>query len=125
MGARLVTLALSPRWASLSDAARLVLVTMCHTAKDLPGNGQPDRQYFGGHDRIIHVLTGRDAGDDAYRASPAYRSDRRRAKRLVQELIEAGAIQLEAAAYRGRHAYYRVLPDEPLLAPGLPSTLTG
>lgn len=123
MGARLVTQALSPRWACVSDAARLVLITMCQTAKDTPSEHQPAQQYFGGHDRLIHVLTGRDAGDEAYRRSSGYQTDKRRVKRAVQELIAVGAIELVQSAHRGRHAYYGVLPNETILMP-VPSSLT-
>ena len=115
MGARLVTLALSPAWAELSHPARVTLIAMCQTALDKTTPKQAAREYIGGHDRLILLLTGHDPEDDAYRESTAYQSDKRRVQRHIQELAAAGAIELLQSAHRARHARYRVLPHEPLL----------
>lgn len=109
MGARLVTQALNPVWANLSDTARLVLITMCHTAKDQPAPGAPAQRYFAGHDNLILTLTGHDP-DTEWRESAAYRTHKRKVKRAIQELVTAGAIELLESAHRGRHATYLVTP---------------
>ena len=110
MGARLVTQALNPVWANLSDTARLVLIAMCHTAKDQPAPGAPAQRYFAGHDNLILTLTGEDGALPPYRGSTAHKNAQRRVKRAIQELTEAGAIELVEPAHRGRQATYLVTP---------------
>lgn len=100
MGARLVSLALQPEWATLSPTARLVLVGMCHTARDKEAEGVPARTYWGGHGHLSIVIT----GDD----TPA---GRQRVKRAIGELIEAGAIERIGSAHRARQMTYLVQPD--------------
>lgn len=113
MGAMLVTQALSPAWAHLSDTARLVLIAMCQTAKDRPTEHQPAGQYFGGHGWLVLVLTGRDPVGE-WLQSTDYRSAKRRVARAVRELLDAGAIDLLQSAHRGRQAVYAVTPGPQL-----------
>lgn len=114
MGARLVTQALAPQWACLSETARLILITMCQTAKDHRSEHQPAAQYFAGHDYLILTLTGRDPALDDWRHTSQYRTARQRVKRAVRELVAAEAIELVQQAHRGRHAIYVVTPGPQL-----------
>lgn len=114
MGARLVSQALSPSWACLSETARLVLITMCQTAKDYPTEHQAAAQFFAGHDYLILTLSGRDPDDDGWRQTSGYRTWCQRIKRAVRELVEAEAIVLEHTAHRGRNAVYSVTPGPQL-----------
>lgn len=111
MGARLVSLALSPVWGDLPDTARLVLVAMCQTAKDHPGPTQASGQYFAGHDTLVLTLTGQDPGLPPLRGTPEAAAALKRVKRAVAQLVAAGAIELVQSAHRGRHAIYQVTPD--------------
>jgi len=104
MGARLVTQALNPTWAGLSDTARLVLITMCQTALDHPSDARPAGLYWAGHSHLVLTLTGE---DPELTACPAAE---RRIRRAIQELKTAGAIELVAPACRGRNAVYQVTP---------------
>ena len=112
MGARLVTQALSPEWACLSDTARLVLIAMCHTAKDHPSEHQAAGQYFAGRDYLILALSGCDPDDDDWRSTSSYRTWTQRIKRATRELVSAEAVVLLRPAHRGRHAIYEVTPGQ-------------
>ncbi len=114
MGARLVTQALSPVWGHLSETARLVLVTMCHTAKDYSTDQQVGGRYFAGHDNLVLVLTGRDPSLVEWRHTAEYQTCKQRVKRAMRELITAEAIVLVQRAHRGRHAVYAVTPGPQL-----------
>ena len=121
MGARLVTQALSPTWAHLSETARLVLITMCQTAKDHSTEHQAAGQYFAGHDYLVLMLTGRDPALDGWRTTPEGRAAKQRVRRAMRELMDAEAIELLRPAHRGRNAVYAVTigPQLMLLQGGL------
>ena len=114
MGARLVTQALSPAWGHLSETARLVLVTMCHTAKDYSTDQQVGGRYFAGHDSLVLVLTGRDPGVGDWWKTTEYRTVKRRVARAMRELEAAEAVTLVQRGHRGRNAIYEVTPGPQL-----------
>lgn len=101
VGSRLVSLVLA-RWTHVSDRAFRVLVRMAHTALDEPSNGQPSELYFGGRELLLMTL--RDEGgsqETRYRAL----------KRIIAELIDAGAIERVQAGRAGRNAVYKLTLD--------------
>lgn len=100
MGARLVTQALHPAWAGLSDPARLVLIAMCQTAKDKGTDHEPPARYWAGRDWLALILTGHEPTDAA----------RQRVKRAIRELVAAGAVEQLEPAHRGRNAIYLLTP---------------
>ena len=100
MGARLVSVALLPDWAGLSAPARLGLVAMCQTAHDRACDDIPAGTYWGGHAALAVALFGGDGP-----------SELRRVRRIIAELVEAGAVELVEPAHRRRQATYRVTPD--------------
>ncbi len=102
MGARLVSLALQPDWATLSPRARLVLISMCQRSLDKRSdNGYPPRTYWAGHDGIAAQVYGR--ADD---------STLRQVRKAIKELEDAGAIApLATAVGRAGKASYLMTPD--------------
>lgn len=100
MGARLVSLALQPDWATLSPNARLVFITMCQMSQDRDNNGHPPRTYWGGHGTLAALLFGSE--EDA---------SLRKVRRAIAELTDAGAVELLHPAHRRRQATYLVAPD--------------
>jgi hypothetical protein len=80
MGATLAKLALGAEWADLSPPARVLLTHMAVTALD---NGDRPRLYYAGHDSLAEVLFG-SVTDGRLRV----------VRRYIQELIDAGAIEL-------------------------------
>jgi len=105
MGIQTVRVVHSARWAGLSPHARLVYAMMAGTCLDQPKNGQPAHRYWGGHDILIHQLTGAEPG------SPTYPTGQRRITRAIHELIENGAITRLRAGHKGRQAEYELHPD--------------
>lgn len=107
MGIRLVGSALSANWAHLTPRARLTLVQMAYVAKDR--DPEPDQIgiYFGGQTSLaVSVL-----GVDPSLRGAGSKTAQRAIKRLIQELVDAGAVTLATPA-TGRHrAVYRVHPD--------------
>lgn len=104
MGAQLVALALA-RWTHVSDRAFRVLTRMALTALDEPQNGTPAGMYFGGRDLLVASLR-RDGASDA--------TQRRKVRRLLDELIDAGAIERAAHGRAGKNSVYRLtLLNEP------------
>jgi hypothetical protein len=100
MGARLVSSALNPDWATLSPTARLVFITMCHTSKDKEAEGVPARTYWAGHGYLAIVIAGEETP-----------SSLQRVKRAIAELIAAGAVERIGSAHRSRQMTYLVCPD--------------
>lgn len=100
MGARLVSLALQPDWATLTPTARLVLIAMCHRARDTATPEQPARTYFAGQGYLAVQLWGEDT-----------EGRRRIVRRAIQELVTNNAVELAAPARGRAQASYRVNPD--------------
>jgi hypothetical protein len=101
VGARLVSLALA-RWTHVSDRAFRLLVRMALTALDESSKGAPAGIYFGGRDLLAMTLRN-EGGNPQTR----YRA----VKRLLAELIEAGAIERAHAGRVGQNAVYRLTLD--------------
>lgn len=104
MGSRLVGMALQPCWATLPDAARVVLLAMANTARDTHTGDTPAGTYWAGHDYLAQVLTGHPNPTDA---------DRYRVTRAFRALKTAGAIRELERARAGRQAVYQLTLDEP------------
>lgn len=103
MGIRLVSTALA-QWPGLPDHARLALVAMAAQARDNATGRTPAATYYGGHDELARVLYGIEDVTDLHR---------RRIRRSMQALTDAGAIILVAPACRGRTAIYRIEQGSP------------
>lgn len=112
MGARLVSLALA-RWTHVSDRAFRLLVRMALTALDEPSPGAPACVYFGGRDLLAMTLRN-EGGNPQTR----YRA----VKRLLAELVEAGAIERAQPGRAGQNAVYRLTLDGVRAIDILPST---
>jgi hypothetical protein len=97
MGARLMRIAIGARWASLPEAARIVLAHMADTALD--ADGQP--VYWGGRDGLVIKLCGFLSEDAAQR-----RWQYKRLDRLVGQLKSAGAVRVLETATGQRRARY-------------------
>jgi hypothetical protein len=92
MGATLVKIALGAEWADLSRPARVLLTHMAVTALD---TGERPRLYYAGHDSLAEALFG---GVTEGRL--------RVVRRYVQELIDAGAIELVKKPSPRSNAHY-------------------
>ncbi|MBD9700483.1 hypothetical protein IGS67_13490 [Flavimobilis sp. GY10621] len=87
--------------------AMLALTFMASTALDRDSDNMPARMYFAGHDRLVYVLGYRDASA----LELVTDSDRRRVRRAIKTLRDAGAIRLAEHASAGyRTARYELLP---------------
>jgi phage terminase large subunit-like protein len=108
VGAHLVGYALNPHWASrLNPTERLVLITMCHTAKDYATKKDPARLYFAGHDYLMIMIT----GDETKPGTAEHEAARKQIQRAIRGLSAAGAIKVVDGAKRSRNARYEVTPD--------------
>jgi hypothetical protein len=92
MGATLVKIALGAEWADLSRPARVLLTHMAVTALD---NGERPRLYYAGHDALAEVLFG-----------SVTEGRLRVVRRHIQELIDAGAIELVRKPSPRSNAHY-------------------
>lgn len=107
MGSRLVGAALAHTWATLTPAARLTLIAMCHTAHDQSSSKTEAGIYWAGRDGLILTVLGL----DPKQLTPAeYEAAARRIKRYVAELVDAGAIVRISEARWGKSAEYKVTP---------------
>lgn len=108
MGVRLVGAALNAHWATrLNPTERLVLITMCLTAKDTGTPESPASLYFAGHDNLMITLT----GDDPRPGTPQYEAARKQVQRAIRSLISVGAVTLIDKAGRNKNARYQVHPE--------------
>lgn len=78
-------------WADLPDRAFRVLVLIANMCRD----GDPGARYYGGRERLTHVLG---ADDDA--------AGHRRVARAISDLVEAGALVVAKRGGNGRRAEY-------------------
>lgn len=99
MGARLVGAALSPTWAHLHDKPMRVLVYMCLRARDTPTPETRAGEFWGGHEELARMLTGRDDITSA---------ELQQVTRCMRELRKEGAVTIISQAHPGRAPRYRI-----------------
>ena len=107
MGSRLVGAALAHTWATLTPAARLTLIAMCHTAHDQSSSKTEAGVYWAGRDGLILTVLGL---DPATLTGAEHAAAAQRIKRYVAELVDAGAIVRLSEGRRGVAARYKVTP---------------
>ncbi len=112
MGVHLVAAACGPEWAHLSDRARVVLFHMAIAALDTDNGETPAATWWKGLDSLILDVLGLDPGE---LSSTAKKTAFRKIQRAVQELREAGAIELLQQGHNGHPSVYRVCSQPVLL----------
>lgn len=105
MGSRLARYAAGPWWAHLDHAPRMLLTIMALACQDTAHDGIPAGKYFASRDELLLQFSG--IGPD----DPRARSARRYICRLINVLIEAGAIEQIRAGRGGTRAEYAVRVD--------------
>ena len=109
MGIGLVQEVQHPGWAFLETPARFVLSIMAARCYDKPTDGKEAGLYYGGHAELVFSWLG------VPKDSPDYPKAERRVKRVIAQLLEAGAIERKRHAVNGRRAEYRVTTSRPPL----------
>ena len=90
-------------WPNLDHRAARCLLVMANTARDRPGaHGEPAGIYWGGHDLLAKALGLCDWDQDP---SPA---DLRLVRRVLAELVQAGAVKLVNHPAPGMRAEYQL-----------------
>jgi hypothetical protein len=116
VGWDLVEPLLRGHWAELSGSARLLLARMALSALD---DGQPPR-YFGGHEELAQTLDGQ-----LHDVGPKRDAQLRRVRRLLDQLRQAGAIEIAKTAHLGHRAEYTLKIRRALQGRNSPTGLQG
>ena len=75
-------------WPHLDHRAARCLLVMANTARDRPGvHGEPAGVYWGGHELLAHAL-----GLSDWDQEPS-QADRSQVRRVLSELVDAGAVK--------------------------------